>query len=473
MIHFSLKEIQAGLLAKRFTMVALVEAYLEQAQTISDHNAYIEIFEKEIREAAQQLDLKIKKDSEKLGPLFGAVLSIKDNLCYKGHIATAASKILEGFVAPYNATVIERVLGADALIIGRTNCDEMSMGSTNESSYYGPAKNAIDPTKVPGGSSGGGAVAVALSTCLISIGSDTGGSIRQPAAFNGVLGYKPSYGVISRWGLMAYGSSFDTIGLLGKQIEDMQAVMQVVSGPDDYDSTALTSKIEFTDRPASHKTMAYSQKMMDHPSVESGLKRSAEVYMDKMRAKGYSLVDVDVDFADMLVPCYYILATAEASSNLSRYDGVRYGHRSAIETDDYQALMRASRTEGFGKEVKKRILLGTYVLSDGYYDAYYKQAQKVRRLIKNKVSDILSQHEYFLLPTTSAAAWKLGHQHADPLHAYLSDMYTVLANLCGIPAISLVMDNIEGKMPFGMQLMAQQGQDEQLLAEAKQLINAL
>ena len=458
-------------------MVELVEAYLAQAHSITDHNAYVELFEEELIDSAKQLDEKIKNNPDNLGPLFGAVLSIKDNFCYKGHTATAASKILEGFVSPYNATVVERILAADALIIGRTNCDEMSMGSTNETSYYGPAKNAIDDTKVPGGSSGGGAVAVALSTCLISIGSDTGGSIRQPAAFNGVIGYKPSYGVIPRWGLMAYGSSFDTIGLLGKQIEDIQAVMQVVSGPDDYDSTALTTKIEFTNRTDSHttsnKTIAYSQKMMAHPSVEEGLRRSAEVYMDKLRANGYSLVDVDVDFADMLVPCYYILATAEASSNLSRYDGVRYGHRSNIETDDYQALMRASRTEGFGKEVKKRILLGTYVLSDGYYDAYYKQAQKVRRLIKNKVSEILDQHTYFILPTTSVSAWDLGHKHADPLHAYLSDMYTVLANLCGMPAISLIMDNIDGHMPFGMQLMAEQGQDDQLLVKATQLINAL
>ncbi len=447
MINLSLKDIQAGLLAKTFTMLDLVEAYLAQAKSVSDYNAYVEIFEEEIKDSAQQLDLKIKSDAGNLGPLFGAVLSIKDNFCYKGHIATAASKILEGFVAPYSATVIERALAADALVIGRTNCDEMSMGSTNESSYYGPTKNALDPSKVPGGSSGGGAVAVALSTCLISIGSDTGGSIRQPAAYNGVVGYKPSYGVISRWGLMAYGSSFDTIGLLGKQIEDMQAIMQVVSGPDDYDSTALTTKIEFSNVSDSNKTIAYSQKMIDHPSVEEGLRRSAEVYMDKMRAKGFSLVDIDVDFADLLVPCYYILATAEASSNLSRYDGIRYGHRSDIETDDYQELMRASRTEGFGKEVKKRILLGTYVLSDGYYDAYYKQAQKVRRLIKNKMSEIFKQHAYFLLPTTSVPAWNLGHKHADPLHNYLSDMYTVLANLCGNPAISLVMDNSPDPAP--------------------------
>ena len=472
MIKLSHHEIQSKLLAGQFTMVELVKAYLKQAHTIADYNAYIELYEEEVILQAEQLDERIKSNKDDLGPLFGAVVSTKDNLCYKGHISTAGSKILDGFKAPYNATVIERILEADALIIGRTNCDEMSMGSTNETSYYGPTKNAIDPSKVPGGSSGGGAVAAAMHTCLLSIGSDTGGSIRQPAAFNGILGYKPSYGTISRWGLMAYGSSFDTIGLLGHSIEDMKKVMQVVSGPDEYDSTALTNKIDFSKEGLQEKkTIAYSQSMLDHPSVDPALKNSAIGYIEKVQALGYSLVDVDLGIADLLVPCYYILATAEASSNLSRYDGVRYGHRSALETDDYKEMMRASRTEGFGKEVKKRIMLGTYVLSDGYYDAYYKKAQQVRRLIKNRMTDILDQYTYYMLPTTSSGPWPLGHKHEDPLHEYLSDIFTVLANLSGNPAISIVIDNIQGQIPFGMQLMTHQGQDDKLLTLAKQLTN--
>lgn len=453
-------------------MVSLAKAYLERAEETATYNAYIEIYTDELLVQAAALDKKISESPDNLGALFGAVVSIKDNICYRGHLATAGSKILDGFVSPYSATVVERLLAADALIIGRTNCDELSMGSTNETSFYGPAKNALDPTKVPGGSSGGGAVAVALNTCLISIGSDTGGSIRQPAAFNGVLGYKPSYGLISRWGLIAYGSSFDTIGLLGHSATDMISFMKVLAGPDAYDSTALPEPVSFSSGDLSDPSkirIAYSKRMIEHSRVEEDIRKGTMAYIAQLENAGYELVDIDLDFAEYLVPTYYVLVSAEASSNLSRLDGIRYGHRSTLPTDDYKELIANSRTEGFGREVKKRIMLGTYVLSEGYYDAYFKKAQKVRAVIKARVEEILSSNDFLLMPTTTSSPWPLGQKHRDPLQAYHGDMYTVLANLCGIPAISFAVDNIEQNTSLGIQLMTRTTNDSNLLSIIDQL----
>lgn len=467
----SLKEIQAALLSGEYTTVSIVENYLQRCVEINEHNAYIELFDDEILNQAKILDEKIKSAPGTLGPLFGAVISIKDNLCYKGHIATASSKILDGFTAPYSATVVERLVAADALIIGRTNSDEFSMGSTNESSYYGPAKNALDSRRVAGGSTGGGAVAVALKTCLVSIGSDTGGSIRQPAAYNGVIGYKPTYGTVSRWGLIAYGSSLDVIGLIAHTIQDIEVVMETISGPDKHDSTSieLETSAENNIKENPQISIAYSSKILNHPSISPQIKEKATAYVERLKNEGYKLEDVDLEYEAYYVPTYYILACAEASSNLSRFDGIRYGHRASAIEDDYKALMKTSRTEGFGTEVKKRIMLGTYVLSEGYYDAYFKKAQQVRALIKNRTEEILQTHDYLLLPTTTSLPGLIGEE-TDPLETYLSDICTVLANLCGIPAISYVVDNMKGNLPFSMQLLTTSKQDNNLLSFANRFM---
>lgn len=474
MTNLHLPEIQERLRNGSLTVLELCKAYLTRAKEISAHNAYIEIYEEDLLVTAAALDQKIKEQPDKLGPLFGAVISIKDNLCYKNHKVSAGSKMLSDYVSPYNATVVERLLAADALIIGRTNCDEFSMGSTSESSHYGPVKNAIDSTKVPGGSSGGGAVAVALNSCLISIGSDTGGSVRQPGAFNGIMAYKPSYGAIPRWGLLAYGSSLDAIGLMGHSIKDMQTVIAAVAGPDDYDSTAIRPALNFSD--SSENTIpgqtkiAYSSALLNHELVSQPVRQSAEAHLSALRKQGYTLVDIELDFVDFLVPCYYILATAEASSNLSRYDGIRYGHRSAEPAPDYKTLMKNSRSEGFGLEVQKRIMMGTYVLSEGYYDAFYGKAMEVRAMIRDKMEKLFEEHDFLLLPTTTVEPWALGEETEDPLAHYFSDLFTVLANICGIPAISYPIENLSGSgLLLGMQLMCGQQEDGKLLGVVERL----
>jgi len=475
MNKLNLTDIQERLWAGTITVLELCQAYLARAIEISDHNAYVELFETELLAAAIQLDKKIKEEPEKLGPLFGAVISIKDNLCYKDHIVSAGSRMLVDYVSPYSATTVERLLAADALIIGRTNCDEFSMGSTSESSHYGPIKNALDPDKVPGGSSGGGAVAVALHSCLLSVGSDTGGSVRQPGAFNGVLAYKPSYGAISRWGLLAYGSSLDTIGLMGHSITDMQSVMKVIGGPDAYDSTAITEVLSYSvTQPKvtpDQTKIAYSSSLLNHELVSDSVRQSVQSHLTELVTRGYEVVDVDLDFADYLVPCYYILATAEASSNLSRYDGIRYGHRSEAAVTDYKTLMKKSRSEGFGLEVQKRIMMGTYVLSEGYYDAYYGKALEVRAMIIDEMEKLFAKANFLMLPTTTVEPWNLGENTEDPLAHYFSDLFTVLANICGMPAISYPIENARaGGLPIGMQLMSARKRDGNLLSVVRQLV---
>ena len=464
MIPETLKKIQESLEQGTLSLTSIVETYLKRIEDTQDHNAYIEVFEDEAIEKARNLDDKLKS-GDPLGKLFGLVISIKDNICYKGHKATAGSKMLSGFEAPFSATVVERLLAEDAIIIGRTNCDEFSMGSTNETSHYGPVLNALDKSKVAGGSSGGAAVSVKLKTCLAALGSDTGGSIRQPAAFNGVIGYKPSYGVVSRWGLIAYGSSFDQIGVLTEDLQVVNTIMNVISGPDDYDSTTLNHKIDFHSRTeVSNRKIVWFSNLVEGQGVTAELKSQIETYLNSLRDLGFEIIDKHFPFVDYLVPCYYILCTAEAASNLSRFDGIRYGHSSDQNQDDYRKWIMRNRTEGFGKEVKKRIILGNYVLSEGYYDAYYRQAQKVRRLIKAYLDEIFEEVPLVAMPVTASKAWDLGLSSKDPLQMYLSDIYTVLSNLAGTPSISLTINNNFKSEAFGIQLMAGNGMDEQLLS---------
>lgn len=474
MIPRNLEQIQSYLLDGQLSVEELVLNYLANIESHLDFNAYVEVFKDEAITQAKALDKRIKEDKGALGSLFGMVVSIKDNLCYKEHEVTASSKMLTAYVSPYSSTVVERLLDADAIIIGRTNCDEFSMGSTNETSVYGPTFNSKDKALVPGGSSGGAAVALAKDTCLVAIGSDTGGSIRQPAAFNGVIGYKPSYGLVSRWGLIAYGSSFDQVGTLSHCVQDSAKVLSVISGPDDYDSTLVP------DAPPNFNTLkldlkklkvGFVENMFNHEKLKDQVKLSSNSFLQNLENHDVDIEALHFSFTDLLVPTYYVLCTAEASSNLSRFDGIRFGHRSTVETEDYREMIRQSRTEGFGFEVKKRIMLGTYVLSEGYYDAYFKKAQQVRNMIKDEMETAFEKYDFIIMPTTTDVAWSLGEAKNDPLEMYLSDVFTVLANLCGLPAISLPIENKKGHLPLGIQLISRHNKDKSLLAFAKEIIN--
>ncbi len=462
-IYRSLKEVQANLKNGNIRCVTLVERYLSQIEQHQHLNAFIEVFADEARQKAAAIDKKLAEDPNSLGRLFGIVLSIKDLLCYKDHQVTGASKILEGFTSLYSATAVGRLLQQDAIIIGRVNCDEFGMGSTNEHSAYGPVRNALDTDKVAGGSSGGSAVSVQTDCCLASIGSDTGGSVRQPASLCGLIGLKPSYGRISRHGLLAYASSFDQIGTITHCVEDAGLLLEVMAGADEYDPGCSQRPVGDY-RPSEIKgqqhRVAWFDQAIDHQQLDVSIKSAFRESMSWLQRQGHTAEPVDFDYLDYLVPTYYILTTAEASSNLSRYDGMRYGYRSENSlTENY----RATRTEGFGVEVKRRIMLGTFVLSSGYYEAYFAKAQQVRRLINDFMDQLFETYDYLVLPATAEAAWPIGRDSTDPVKAYLADIYTVLANLAGIPAISLPLGRDEDGMPFGIQIMARKFEEQKLL----------
>ncbi len=464
----TLREIQADLLSGKTTIATKVEDYLKNIEATKHLNIYVEVYAAEARQRAAALDKKIKSQPDDLGALFGMVVSIKDVICQAGHGVTAASKMLEGFESLYSATAVERILAEDVIIIGRTNCDQFAMGSTNENSVYGATLNAADPTKVPGGSSGGAAVAVQADTCLAALGSDTGGSVRQPAAFCGVVGMKPTYGRISRYGLLAYASSFDQIGVLSRNVEDVACLLKVMAGEDAMDSTS--SRQEVPDYEAvlkanfsEKKKIAYFDTAVNHASIDADIRRQTLDLIARLKAEGHSVEAVDFDYLDYIIPAYYVLTTAEASSNLSRYDGIRYGYRHP-DARDLQETYAMSRTEGFSKEVKRRIMLGTFVLSAGYYDAYYSKAQKVRRLIQDKTLEILAEYDFILMPTSPSPAFNLGEKTSDPVEMYLADIYTVQANMAGIPAINLPLGTHESGLPIGVQFMAKHFQEADLLS---------
>ena len=469
--YTTLQAIQTDLQSGQITCLELVDYYLSQIETSSDLNAYVEVFTEEARAKAKTLDEKYKSKPASVGRLFGLVISIKDVLCYKGHQVTAASKILEGFESLYSATAIERLLAEDAIIIGRTNCDQFGMGSTNENSIYGPTKNGIDPTKVPGGSSGGSAVAVQMDTCLASLGTDTGGSVRQPAGFCGVIGLKPTYGRISRYGLLAYASSFDQIGILSQSIEDAALLLEVMAGSDDFDSTASIKEVPpYSSQLISDKKrkIAYFDTILDHPSIDTEIKTQTKQLIERLQAEGHTVEAAPFEYLDYVIPAYYVLTTAEASSNLSRYDGIRYGHRSEA-ANNLEETYKFSRTEGFSTEVKRRIMLGTFVLSAGYYDAYYTKAQKVRRLIQDRTNEILSDYDFILMPVAPSPAWDLGKSLEDPVAMYLADIFTVQANMAGVPALAIPLGTHSSGLPIGIQIIAKQFDEATLLAFGKQL----
>ncbi|MBL7872251.1 MAG: Asp-tRNA(Asn)/Glu-tRNA(Gln) amidotransferase subunit GatA [Cyclobacteriaceae bacterium] len=441
-----------------------VSAFLTNIDTKKHLNVFLSVYGQEALTRAAEVDSRIR--SKTAGKLAGLVIGLKDVLCFQDHPLQAGSKILDGFISQFNATAVQRLLDEDAIIIGRQNCDEFAMGSSNENSAFGPVLNDIDNTRVPGGSSGGSAVAVMADLCDVSIGSDTGGSVRQPAAFCGILGLKPTYSRISRYGLIAYGSSFDCIGIFGKKIEQIALVLEVMAGADEFDSTVSRKPVpsytsELNADPNKKYKVAYIRETVDTEVLQPEIKKLIVEKIKQLKNAGHVVEPIEFPLTEYILPTYYILATAEASSNLSRYDGVRYGFRSKQVTD-LESLYKKTRSEGFGKEVQRRILLGTFVLSASYYDAYYTKAQKVRRLIREKTKAIFSNYDFILSPTTPSTAFKLGSHTSNPLEMYLADLFSVQANVAGVPALSVPCGFDNEGLPIGLQVTADDFEESKL-----------
>ena len=464
-IHHSISELRSKLSCGELTCIDITSSYLAQITSRQHLNAFVEVFAEEALQRAQILDQK-QNDPKSWGKLYGVVIGIKDVLCYKDHHVGAASGILKGYTAIYNATAIQRLLDEDAIIIGNLNCDEFAMGSSNENSVHGRVLNAADESRVPGGSSGGSAVAVQANMCMVSLGSDTGGSVRQPADFCGIVGMKPGYGRISRYGLLAYASSFDQIGIFSKNIEDLSIVLSVIAGEDEFDSTCSNAPVpEYVDQLGSDRKyrLAYFPQSLEHPSLDPEIRKNIQDWMEMLKKAGHTIEPVDFNYLDHVVPAYYVLTTAEASSNLSRYDGIKFGYRTSSQTTNLNELYKKTRSEGFGKEVKRRIMLGTFVLSTGYYDAYYAKAQQVRRLIADKTNEVFADYDLILMPTTPSTAFRFGEKSNDAVEMFLGDLYTVYANLAGIAGISLPLFKHSNGMPFGVQVMSDRLQEHKLL----------
>jgi aspartyl-tRNA(Asn)/glutamyl-tRNA(Gln) amidotransferase subunit A len=468
----SLAQIRKLLFDQQLPLRSVIQYYLENIEKKHELNAIIEVFREEALDRSEQIQKKI--DTGKAGKLAGMVIAVKDNICYKDHITSASSLSLENHRAVYHATAIQRLIEEDAIIIGRTNCDEFAMGGTNETSVYGPVLNPVNPSKVAGGSSGGSAAAVAADMCLAALGSDTGGSIRQPASFCGVTGVKPTYGRVSRYGLIAYGSSFDQIGPITKNLPDAAAILEVIAGSDEFDTTAsvriVPAYTRELDQPCTGMKIACLEETITHKGLDPEIWDYMKKLIESLRNNGHQVNILSFPYFDYLVPAYYVMAMAEASSNLARYDGIHYGYRNS-EPGDMKSTYTLSRSESFGLEVKRRIMTGTFVLSAGYYDAYYAKAQKVRRLISEKTQEIFDRHEMILLPTTPRTAFDLGSMGDDPVALYLEDIFTTHANLAGIPAVSLPLGRHSNGLPFGVQLMADRFEEGKLMAFGHYLEN--
>ena len=409
-----ISEVRSDLNSGAVSCVQLVNHYLQNIEDKKHLNAFLEVWADEALSRATLIDEKIKLGTA--GRLAGVVVALKDVLAYKNHKVGSSSKILEGFESLYSATVVQRLFDEDAIFIGRTNCDEFAMGASNENSAYGPVKNAADESRVPGGSSGGSAVAVQANMCHCALGSDTGGSIRQPSAFTGSFGFKPTYGLISRFGLLAYASSFDQIGPMTKSLEDNMLLTEIMAGFDQHDATMRQQPADkYTTAVAPKKAkFAVMNEAIHHPGVAEEVKSSFKILIKNLENAGHEITYFDFPLLEQLVPAYYVLTTAEASSNLSRYTGMLYGKRSE-NAHDLESTYTLSRTEGFGPEVKRRIMLGTFVLSSDHYDAYYSKAQKVRRVIQDQTNAVLENVDAILIPTTSTPAFKFGEKSKDPI----------------------------------------------------------
>jgi len=471
MEQLSAKELRDKIAARKISSTEVTEAIFERIEQLEPViGAYISTFKDQALAKAQQVDEKIA-GGESVGQLAGVPIAIKDIMCTTFSATTCASKILENFHAPYNATVVEKLLAADAVIVGKTNMDEFAMGSSTENSGLKRTVNPWDITRVPGGSSGGSAAAVAARLCFAALGSDTGGSIRQPASFCSVVGLKPTYGRVSRFGLVAYGSSLDQIGPITSTVTDSALMLNVIAGHDPADSTSVSEKIapvcdylEKLDEPVDKLRIAIVPQFAAgaDEQVQKALGEAVEVYQNL----GAEIIEVDMPHLDYAIAAYYIIATAEASSNLARYDGVHYGHRTQ-NPKDYIEVYSKSRAEAFGKEVKRRIMLGTYALSSGYYDAYYLKALKVRNLIRGDFARAFEKCDCIMMPVSPTPAFKIGEKIDDPLTMYLSDIYTIAANLAGIPAISVPCGFDENGLPIGLQILAPAFAEGKLLRIAR------
>lgn len=466
-IFQSIKDYHSALQNGSCSCTEAVQYYLGRIESAAHLNAFVRVYGEEALERARKLDQE-RKSGKTQGKLHGVVIGIKDVICFKGHPVTASSKSLEGFVSTYHATVVEHLINEGAIIIGHLNCDEYAMGSTNENSVYGNVLNALDVERVPGGSSGGSAVAVQAGLCMVSLGSDTGGSVRQPADFCGIIGLKPTYGRISRYGLIAYASSFDQIGIFGKQVADIATVMEVISGHDPKDGTSAQIRegafLPDMDQPDGIRfRIAYFKEALAHEGLDPEIRDQFLALTQKLKKAGHTVEEVDFKHLDYIVPTYYVLTTAEASSNLSRFDGVKYGYRAGNGNVNLPDFYKKNRSAGFGKEVKRRILLGTFVLSAGYYDAYFTKAQQVRQLLVDHTSLIFNNFDIILLPTAPSTAFRIGEKMGNPISMYLADIYTVYANLTGIPGISLPLFRHTNGMPFGIQAMTNRFKELYLL----------
>lgn len=452
----------------KLSLIENVKHFLKNIEEQKELNAFNFVFNDEAIESAKAVEQKIKNNTA--GKLAGMVIAIKDVLAYKDHPLTCSSNILKNFTSLYTATAVQKLIDEDAIIIGKTNCDEFAMGSSNENSAFGNVLNPVDKTRVPGGSSGGSAVAVAANLCDVSLGTDTGGSIRQPAAFCGIFGLKPTYGRVSRFGLTAFASSFDSIGPFSKNVEDAALVMEVISGKDLNDSTSIEKVIpNFSSSLSKDKKLKIGiPKEYFADGLDEEIKTAILNVVDELKLEGYEVKEVSLPKTEYSIATYYILTTAEASSNLARFDGARYGFR-AIDYKNLKEMYLNSRTQGFGKEVKRRIMLGTYVLSSGYYDAYYRKAQKVRRLIKEDFDNEFKKVDLLITPTTPTAAFKIGEKSDDPVQMYLSDIYTTSANLAGIPGMNIPIGKNSDNLAIGLQILSQQFEEEKVFQLAKHI----
>lgn len=470
----TIKKVRERIARGEAKAVDLCQKSLDRIEEHAHLNAFLTVTSDRAIQKASEID-KLAADGKPLPKLAGALIAVKDNMLIRGVRTTAGSRILFNYIAPYTATAVERLEAEGAIIVGKTNCDEFAMGSSNENSAYGPVKNPWDTSRVPGGSSGGSAVAVATGISTAALGSDTGGSIRQPAGLSGVVGLKPTYGRVSRYGLIAFGSSLDQIGPLSQTVEDAAQVLAVMAGRDPNDATSSNAPVDdyvgATAGDIKGLRVGVPAEYFGE-GLDSEVRSSIESAIDKLRELGAVVVNVSLPHTQYAVPVYYLIATAEASANLARYDGVRYGFR-AEEATTLKKMYSRTRDEGFGAEVKRRIMLGTYALSAGYYDAYYGKAQKVRSLIRQDFRDAFAHCDVIATPVSPTAAFRLGEKTDDPLEMYLSDIYTITLNLAGVPGVSVPCGLTSSRMPIGIQLIARHFEEATLLRAAANLERAL
>lgn len=471
-LNMTVEELRTAILDKELKSEDIVKAYFDNIKkTEPKIDAYITLCEDYALKEARIVDKKIAA-GDKVGSLAGIPIAIKDNICTDGIKTTCASKMLYDFIPPYDATVIKKLKAENAVIIGKTNMDEFAMGSSTENSAFKVTKNPRDITRVPGGSSGGSAAVVAAKMAPISLGSDTGGSIRQPAAFCGVVGLKPTYGLVSRFGLIAFASSLDQIGPFGKTVEDCAQLLQVVCGEDELDNTSTKGRetedyLDGIEDGVKGMKIGMPKEFLGE-GLDPEIKKAVYDTIEKLKSLGAEVINMSLPITEEGLSAYYIISSAEASSNLARFDGIRYGYRPKDFEDVYD-LMESSRTEAFGDEVKRRIMLGTYALSSGYYDAYYKRALKLKKKIKNQFKEAFKKYDLILSPVSPVLPFKIGERKADPLEMYLADIYTVNINLAGIPAISMPCAVSKEGLPIGLQLLGPHFGEKKIFRAARAL----